>query len=224
MRILVVEDHPKMCEALRKGLTELGYAVDVAQTGFDGEHLAAAEPYDLIVLDRMLPDRDGSEVARGLRRRKVTTPILMLTALSATEDKVSGLDAGADDYLTKPFEFEELAARVRALLRRGTATESVKLRVEDVEMDLATRSVTRSGQLVELTQKEFGLLEFFLRNPGRVLTRTVIAEKVWDMNFTPESNVIDVFVSQLRRKLDRGSGPPLIHTVVGSGYRFGPEA
>lgn len=223
MRILVIEDNPKMAEALRRGLCELGYAVDTAGTGFDGEHLVTETSYDLILLDVMLPDRDGNDVARALRRRGVATPILMLTALSATAEKVAGLDAGADDYLTKPFEFDELAARVRALLRRGEATESSKLRVGDVEMDLQTRAVMRGERRVELTAREFALLELFLRNPGRVLSRTLIGEKVWDMNFQPESNVIDVYVSQLRRKLGNGEDPPLIQTVVGAGYRFGKE-
>jgi DNA-binding response OmpR family regulator len=220
MRILVVEDNPKMLEALRRGLSEMGHAVDTALTGFDGEHLAAIEPYDLVVLDVMLPDRDGKDVARALRRRKITTPILMLSALSATEDKVAGLDSGADDYLAKPFEFEELGARVRALLRRGDATEAARLEVLDVEMDLRTRNVTRAGKSIVLTPKEYALLELFLRNPGRVLERVVIGEKVWDMNFVPESNVIDVYVSQLRRKLDIDGAQPIIETVVGVGYRF----
>ena len=224
MRILVIEDNPKMSAALQRGLQELGYAVDTALTGFAGEDLAAATPYDLIVLDVMLPDRDGMDVARNLRRRAVATPILMLTALSGTSEKVSGLDAGADDYLTKPFEFEELAARVRALLRRGTAGESVRLAYADVEMDLLRRTVARAGRPVELTAKEFALLELLVRNPERVLTRTLIGEKVWDMSFEPDSNVIDVYISQLRRKLDRPFDKPLIHTVIGAGYRFSSEA
>ena len=221
MRILVIEDNPKMSAAIRRGLEELGYAVDVALTGFDGEDLAASTPYDLIILDVMLPDHDGMDVARNLRRRDVATPILMLTALSGTDEKVSGLDAGADDYVTKPFEFEELAARVRALVRRGTATDSVTLRYGAVEMDLLKRSVTREGRPVSLTAKEFALLELLVRNAERVVTRTLIGEKVWDMNFEPESNVIDVYISQLRRKLDRPFDEALIHTVVGAGYRFG---
>lgn len=221
MRILVVEDNPKMNAVLKRGLEELGYAVDTALTGFDGEDLAAANPYDAIVLDVMLPDRDGMDVARSLRRRKIATPILMLTALSGTSEKVSGLDAGADDYLTKPFEFDELAARLRALLRRGTASDAVNLEYADVELDLLKRAATRAGQRLDLTAKEFALLEFLVRNPDRVLTRTLIGEKVWDMNFEPESNVIDVYISQLRRKLDRPFDTTLIHTVVGSGYRFG---
>lgn len=221
MRILIIEDNPALAQAVTKGLQELGYAVDTALTGFEGEDLAATEPYDLILLDVMLPDRDGTDVARGLRRRGIATPILMLTALSATTDKVAGLDAGADDYLTKPFEFDELAARVRALLRRGEPSDAVTIEVGDVHMDLLKRRVTRAGRAIDLTAKEFALLEFLLRNPDRVLTRTLIAEKVWDLNFEPGSNVIDVYVSQLRRKLERDDLPKLIHTVIGSGYRFG---
>ena len=221
MRILVIEDNPKMNAAIQRGLQELGYAVDASLTGFEGEDLASGGEYDLIVLDVMLPDRDGMDVARSLRRRKVATPILMLTALSGTDEEISGLDAGADDYLTKPFEFDVLAARVRALLRRGEGTESSRLAVADVEMDLLKREVSREGKPIRLTAKEFALLEFLMRNPDRVLTRTVIGEKVWDMNFEAESNVIDVYISQLRRKLDRSFDTPLIHTVTGAGYRFG---
>jgi DNA-binding response OmpR family regulator len=169
----------------------------------------------------LLPDRDGVEVCRNLRRRGVRTPILILTALSGTREKVTGLDAGADDYLAKPFEFEELVARVRALLRRGQATESRTLRYEDLELDLAKRSATRAGIKIKLSPKEFSLLEFLMRNPNRVLPRMTIVEKVWDMNYEPSSNVIDVYISALRKKIDRDHPQPLIHTVVASGYRFG---
>ena len=223
MRILVIEDNPKIAAAVQRGLEEEGYAVDVVLTGFEGEDMAADGTYDLIVLDVMLPDRDGTDVARNLRRRDVATPILMLTALSGTTEKVAGLDAGADDYLVKPFEFEELTARVRALLRRGTAQESVVLRYADVEVDLVKRHVRRQDTQIDLTAREFSLLEFLMRNPEKVLTRTVIGEKVWDMNFESESNVIDVYISQLRRKIDRRFDPPLIHTVIGAGYRFSTE-
>lgn len=224
MRILVIEDHPKMSAALKRGLEELGYSVDTSLSGFDGEDLAATVPYDLILLDVMLPDRDGMDVARGLRRRGIATPILMLTALSGTSEKVAGLDSGADDYLTKPFDFEELAARVRALLRRGTASESTVLEVAGVRMDLLAREVRREGVPIDLTAKEFALLELLLRNPDKVLTRTLIGEKVWDMSFEPESNVIDVYISQLRRKIDRPFEHALIETVVGAGYRLLSEA
>jgi heavy metal response regulator len=216
--LLVVEDNPKMAGFIRQGFTEQGYAVDVADNGYDGEDLAAVEPYDLIILDVMLPDQDGTQVAENLRRRGVKTPILMLTALSTTADKVAGLDSGADDYLTKPFEFAELLARVRALLRRGQAEGTTTLQYEDIQMDLASRMVTRAGERVKLTAKEFALLEYFLRNPDRILTRTAIGEHVWDMNFDPDSNVIDVYVSMLRRKLDKGFDKRLIHTLIGTGY------
>lgn len=221
MRILIVEDNPKLAAALGKGLEEQGWAVLTAANAEQGQKLAG-ETLDLIILDVMLPDRDGVELCRSLRNQGVTTPILMLTALGETRDKVVGLDAGADDYVTKPFEFEELLARVRALLRRPAgAGESAILRYDDLEMDLVKREVKRAGQPIALKHKEFALLEYFLRNPDRVLTRTNIGEHVWDINFNPFSNVIDVHVSMLRRKIDKPFGRPLIHTVVGSGYRFG---
>jgi DNA-binding response OmpR family regulator len=220
MRALVVEDNPRMAAAIAQGLKEQGYAVDTVHRGFDGEEAAALNPYDVIILDLMLPDRDGLDVCRVLRRRGIKTPVLILSAISATTDKVSGLNAGADDYLVKPFEFEELIARVRALLRRGQATESAVLRVGDAELDLVKRCVKRAGQVIPLTSKEFALLEYFMRNVDRVLTRTQIGEHVWDMNFDPSSNVIDVYVSALRRKIDKGFESPLIHTIIGTGYMF----
>jgi DNA-binding response OmpR family regulator len=223
MRVLVVEDNPKMAGFIRRGLSEQGYAVDVATRGHDAEEMAFVEPYDVIVLDVMLPDEDGLHVCRNLRRRKIATPILMLTALSATGDKVAGLDAGADDYLPKPFEFEELLARLRALLRRGQAKEASKLKFDDLELDLLSRTVTRAGQQIRLTAKEFALLEYFMRHPNRLLTRTSIGEHVWDMNFDSDSNVIDVYVSVLRRKMDKGFVRRLIHTVIGSGYMLSLE-
>jgi two-component system copper resistance phosphate regulon response regulator CusR len=221
MRILVIEDNPKMAGGIRRGLVEHGYAVDVSHSGYEGEMLAATTPYDVIVLDIMLSDRDGLDVCRSLRRRKVRTPILVLTALSGTREKVAGLDAGADDYLTKPFEFDELVARIRALLRRGQATEAAKLAYADLEVNVTRRSVTRTGVKIDLSNKEFALLEYFVRNPDRVIGRQMIAEKVWDMNYEPSSNVIDVYISSLRRKLDRDFDYPLIHTIIGIGYRFG---
>ncbi|RMH30422.1 MAG: DNA-binding response regulator [Planctomycetota bacterium] len=221
MRVLIIEDNPKMAGAIQKGLRAHGYAADVSHSGYEGEDLASVEPYDLVILDLMLPDRDGVDVCRNLRRRCVDTPILMLTALSGTDDKVAGLDAGADDYLTKPFEFEELLARMRALLRRGEATEGRTLRCDDLELDLYTRSARRGEKEIELSNKEFALLEYLMRNPNRVLSRTQIAEKVWDMNYEPGSNVIDVYVSALRKKLDRGFERELFHTIKGAGYRFG---
>lgn len=221
VKILVIEDNPKMASAIAKGLRDNGFAADVSHTGFEGEDQGASGQYDAIVLDLMLPDRDGVEVCRNLRRRCVKTPILMLTALSSTNDKVSGLDAGADDYMVKPFEFEELLARLRALLRRGEATEGRTLRCDDLELDLYTRTAKRGERAMELSNKEFALLEYLMRHPNRVLSRTQIGEKVWDMNFEPSSNVIDVYVSALRKKIDRGEIRPLIHTVKNAGYRFG---
>ncbi len=221
MRVLIIEDNPKMAGALQKGLREHGYAADVSHSGFEGEDLAAGSEYDLILLDLMLPDRDGVEVCRNLRRRGVATPILMLTALSSTEDKVAGLDSGADDYITKPFELEELLARIRAMLRRGEATEGRTLQCEDLVLDVYARVAKRGEVEVELSNKEFGLLEYLMRNQNRVLSRTQIAEKVWDMNFEPGSNVIDVYISALRKKLDRDFEHELIHTIKGAGYRFG---
>jgi DNA-binding response OmpR family regulator len=197
--------------------------VDTADRGYDAEESAATTPYDAIVLDLMLPDRDGVELCRALRRRGVGTPILMLTALSSTQDKVNGLNAGADDYLPKPFEFDELVARLRALLRRGAATEATVLRFEDLELDLLKRSAKRAGQPIRLTSKEFALLEYFVRNSHRMLSRTQIGEHVWDMNFEAGSNVIDVYVSTLRRKIDKGFSKPLIHTKIGFGYVMSEE-
>ena len=223
MRILVIEDNPKMASLLKKGLTEQGYAVDLAYTGHDGEYMAGGEPYDAVVLDLMLPDEDGLLVCRNLRRRGVHTPILMLTALGRTQDKVAGLDAGADDYLTKPFEFDELVARLRALLRRGQAREASVLTFEDIEADLLKRTVTRGGRKIKLTAKEFALLEYFLRKPNRLLSRTTLGKHVWDMNFEPESNVIDVYVSMLRRRIDKDFEQKLIHTVIGAGYMLSAE-
>lgn len=221
MRVLIIEDNPKMAAAEQKGLTEHGFAVDVSHTGFEGEELAAKENYDVVLLDLMLPDRDGVEVCRNLRRRGIGTPIIMITALSSTDDKVDGLDAGADDYIAKPFEFEELLARIRALLRRGEATESRVLTFDDLELDLYTRIAKRGEDQWELTNKEFALLEYLMRNPNRVLSRAQIGEKVWDMNFEAGSNVIDVYISSLRKKIDRKQETVLVHTVKNAGYRFG---
>lgn len=220
MRVLVIEDNPKMSTAIQKGLREQGFATDVSDTGFEGEDLACSNIYDLIVLDLMLPDRDGIEVCRNMRRRGVKSKVLMLTALSSTDDKVTGLNAGADDYLSKPFEFEELTARLRALLRRDAA-ETRFLRCDDLELDLYSRNAKRGENHIDLSNKEFTLLEYLLRNQNRVLSRTQIGEKVWDLSFEPTSNVVDVYISTLRRKMDRGYPRELIHTVKGAGYRFG---
>lgn len=219
MRILVVEDQKKMSSFLKKGLGEAGHAVDVAETGTAAETLAGENPYDLIILDVMLPEQNGLDTARHLRRDGYGGAILMLTALGGTKDKVHGLDAGADDYLTKPFSFDELLARVRALMRRGgAAQESSSLRFADLEMDLISRKVRRMGKEISLTAKEFALLEYFLRNPNRPLSRTQIAEHVWDVHFDSDSNVIDVYINLLRKKVDHPFGSKLIHTVIGAGY------
>jgi len=221
MRILVVEDQTKMANFLKKGLNEVGYAVDIAETGIAAESFMAQGEYDLVVLDVMLPDQNGIDTARHIRRDGYEGPILMLTALSTTKDKVLGLDAGADDYLTKPYSFDELLARVRALLRRKSSTAtgvSSSLQYSDLEIDLLHRKVKRSGQEVSLTAKEFALLEYLMRNPERPLGRVSIAEHVWDIHFDSESNVIDVYINMLRKKIDAPFSKKLIHTVVGVGY------
>ena len=218
MRILVVEDQKKVGGFIKKGLGEQGYAVDLAETGTAGESLAGESDYDLVILDVMLPDQNGFDTARHLRKDGYGGPILMLSALSGTRDKVSGLDAGADDYLTKPFDLEELSARVRALLRRNQKGVESILRYADLEMNLLTREVKRGEQLVELTAKEFSLLEYFLRNPGRPLSRTSISEHVWDVHFDSSSNVIDVYINMVRKKVDQPFTSKLIHTVIGVGY------
>jgi DNA-binding response OmpR family regulator len=220
MRLLVIEDQRKMAGFIKKGLTETGYSVDLAETGSAGESLARENDYDLIILDVMLPDQSGLDTARHMRQDGYEGPILMLTALSSTRDKVNGLDAGADDYLTKPFAFDELSARVRALLRRqSSGAQTSKLAFADLEMDLVSRKVTRAGSMITLTPKEFSLLEYFLRNPGRPLSRTTISEHVWDVHFDSDSNVVDVYVNMLRKKVDAPFGSnKLIHTVVGVGY------
>ena len=218
MRILLVEDDRKVASFIRKGLTEEGYAVDVSYDGETGLLMGLDRLHDVIVLDVMLPQKPGFQVLRELRQAKVATPVLLLTARDAVEDKVQGLDAGADDYLTKPFAFAELLARVRALLRRGKAGQTPVLQVADLTLDPAARTVKRRDVAIPLTNREFALLEYFLRNVGRVLTRTMIAEHVWDYSFDAGTNVIDVYVNYLRKKVDAGREPKLIHTVRGVGY------
>jgi two-component system copper resistance phosphate regulon response regulator CusR len=220
MRILVVEDEQRLAEYLKKGLTEGGYVVDVAHDGIDGKHLAVEGEYDLVILDVMLPGIDGFGVLKALRSTK-DTPVLMLTARDKVEDRVQGLKGGADDYLVKPFAFSELLARVEALLRRGAAKSAqpvTTLRLADLEVDLARRKAARAGQRLDLTPKEFTLLTLLLRRHGEVLSRTVLAEQVWDMNFDSETNVVDVAVRRLRSKLDEPFDRPLLHTVRGMGY------
>jgi two-component system, OmpR family, copper resistance phosphate regulon response regulator CusR len=220
MRVLIIEDNHRLAQSLKLNLEEHGYCVELAATADEGDEKAVVEHYDVIILDAILPDRDGFDLCRGLRRQKVATPILMVTVLTSTADKVRGLDAGADDYLTKPVQIEELLARLRSLLRRAQATEGAKLRAGDLVMDLHERRVTHGGAAIKLSAKEFALLEYMMRNQRRLLTRTMISECVWDMTYEASSNVIDVYVSALRRKIDRGTGRPYIETVIGSGYRF----
>ena len=218
MRILIVEDQPKMASFIKKGLVAQGYMVDTSETGMGAEGMTAETDYDLIVLDVNLPDQNGKDTARHLRRDGFRKPILMLTALSTTKDKIHGLDSGADDYLTKPFEFEELLARIRALLRRNYGSENSKLRFGDIQLDLVQRSVMRAQTEVSLTAKEFSLLEYFMRNPGRPITRIEISEHVWDVNFDTNTNIIDVYINMLRKKIDTPFDKKMIHTMVGFGY------
>src|SRR6058998_397286 len=219
MRILVVEDDRKVASFIRQGLGEEGHAVEIAKDGAEALDLVLADPeYDLLVLDVMLPRRDGFAVLKTLRERKVRAPVLMLTARDSVTNKVIGLDLGADDYLTKPFAFEEFLARVRALLRRGTGQRAPVLKLADLTLDPATRTVTRDGRRITLTTREYALLEYFLRNVGRVLTRPMIAQHVWGLDFDPESNIIDVYVGYLRRKIDGEGEHRLLHTMRGAGY------
>jgi len=218
MRILLVEDDAVIASSLSKGLREEAYAVDVATDGDAAVSQAAINPYDAIVLDVMLPKRDGFAVCRELRQRGLTTPVLMLTARDAVRDRITGLDTGADDYLTKPFEFGELLARLRALLRRGPALAPAVLRVADLELDTRAQRATRAGREVALTTREYALLEFLARNAGRVVGRAEISDHVWDDNYDPVSNLIESYINRLRRKLDAPGLPPLIHTRRGAGY------
>ncbi|MBM2846404.1 MAG: DNA-binding response regulator [Bacteroidetes bacterium] len=218
MRILLVEDEKKVASFIQQGLEEENYSVDVAHDGEKGLSMAESEQYDLLILDVMLPKKNGLELIKDFRARKGTTPALMLTAKSATDDKVAGLDSGADDYLTKPFAFAELLARVRSLLRRGAKEKSTVLAMADLELDTVTHKAKRAGRLIELTAKEYALLEYFLRNRERVLSRTLISEHIWDYNFDTGTNIIDVYVNHLRNKIDSGAEKKLIHTVRGVGY------
>jgi two-component system OmpR family response regulator len=221
--VLVVEDEVKMAGLLKRGLEEEGYAVDVARDGSEALWLGTENPYDAMILDVRLPDLDGFEVCRRLRSDGRWAPVLMLTARDAVPDRVAGLDAGADDYLTKPFSFTELFARLRALLRRGAAERPAVLWAGDLALDPATRKVTRGNSPIELTAKEFALLEYLMRHPGEALTRTRIIEHVWDFAYDGDSNVVDVYVRYLREKIDRPFGRDSIETVRGTGYRLREE-
>jgi DNA-binding response OmpR family regulator len=222
MRILLVEDNRRLSESLRATLAEDGYAVDVAYDGMEGEEMAGFTPYDVIVLDVMLPKRNGVEVCRSLRNLRVSTPILMLTARDGLEDRVLGLDSGADDYLVKPFEIAELRARLRALLRRQSPSKSGDLILDDLRLDPATHDAWRAGKPLDLTAKEFSLLEFLLRNANRLVTREMVVEHLWDYGQVMASNVVDVHIRRLRRKVDDPYERKLIETVRGAGYRLRP--
>jgi DNA-binding response OmpR family regulator len=220
MRILIIEDDKKIAAGIQKGLISEGYAVDLSRDGAQGEALAKINDYDVIILDILLPKQDGWETCSHLRKYKVLTPILMLTALDDVSDKIKGLDAGADDYLSKPFHFEELLARIRALIRRRSEIRTSIMELFGVKLNLNTHLAFREGKEIKLSAKEFGLLELFMMNPDKILSREKISEHLWDMNFDPKSNVIESFVKFLRRKIDKDFGKPLIHTVRGVGYIF----
>ncbi|MDR3431643.1 MAG: heavy metal response regulator transcription factor [Rouxiella aceris] len=223
MRVLVIEDEPKAGEYLRSGLTEAGYVVDVASNGADGVHLAEEFVYDLILLDVMMPEMDGWEVMKRLDKQ-VKTPVLFLTAKGTLEERLKGLELGADDYLVKPFSFAELLARIRVALRRGAQVKQEEiLELADLQIDIPKRRVIRAGNRISLTNKEFNLLQLFMLHPGQVLSRSVIASRVWDMNFDSDTNVVDVAVRRLRQKIDDPFANKLIHTVHGVGYRCEDE-
>lgn len=223
VRLLIVEDEPKTAAYLRKGFSESGFVVDTAEHGDDGQHLALTGHYDLVVLDVMVPHRDGWCILEKIRQSGQTTPVLMLTARDSVPDRVKGLELGADDYLIKPFAFSELLARVRCLLRRSPGRQPEQIQVADLTLNLVRMRAERAGRRLELTPKEFALLSLMARRQGEVLTRTLIAEQVWDVHFDSDSNVVDVAVRRLRRKVDEPFDRPLIHTVRGSGYVFEPR-
>ncbi|MFN0044242.1 MAG: response regulator transcription factor [Alphaproteobacteria bacterium] len=220
MRILVIEDDAETAAYLKKGLKESGYTVDWSKDGRDGLFMATSEKYDLLVVDRMLPGADGLSIVKLLREEGIKTPVLVLSALGQVDDRVRGLKAGADDYLAKPYAFSELSARIEALLRRGSgqAAADTKLRVADLELDLLARAASRAGKAIDLKPREFRLLEYLMRHAGQVVTRTMLLEGVWDYHFDPQTNVIDVHVSRLRQKIDKGFASPLLQTVRGAGY------
>ncbi|WP_420152448.1 response regulator [Siphonobacter sp.] len=221
MKLLIIEDEPKTVQSIRQGLEENGFEVDIAYDGLIGKHLAKRNPYDLIVSDIIMPGLNGVELTRELRSEGVETPVLLLTALGGIDEKLMGFDAGADDYLVKPFEFAELLARIRVLTRRWNGSMPIAsniLRYTDLEMNLDSKTVTRGEKKIELTAREFALLEFMLRNQGKVLSKAEIAEKVWDVNFDTGTNVIEVYINLLRKKVDKDFTTRLIHTQYGMGY------
>lgn len=224
MRILVIEDDNDTAAYLVKGLKETGYTVDRAADGREGLFLATSEKYDAMIVDRMLPGMEGLAIVQSLRAQGNATPVLILSALGQVDDRVRGLQAGGDDYLTKPYAFSELLARLQALLRRRQAEPAeTTLKVGDLELDLLSRTAKRAGKPIDLLPREFRLLEFLMRHAGEVVTRTMLLERVWDYHFDPQTNVIDVHVSRLRQKIDKGFSPALLHTVRGAGYRLHPE-
>jgi two-component system OmpR family response regulator len=219
MKLLVIEDDREAAAYIAKGLSESGYVIDHAPEGRGGLFMATSGAYDALIVDRMLPGMDGLAVVAALRSAEIRTPVLILSALGAVDDRVKGLRAGGDDYLVKPFAFAELLARIEALLRRGgSATTTTRLKLADLELDLLARTVTRGGRELELLPREFRLLEFLMRHAGQVVSRSMLLEKVWDYHFDPQTNVIDVHVSRLRQKIDKGYAKPLLHTVRGAGY------
>ena len=220
MRILVVDDDRRLCSVIKRGLLEETYAVDVAYDGEEGEYMGEVNPYDLIILDIMMPKKDGIEMCKELRSKRINTPILMLTAKDAVDDRVRGLDAGADDYMVKPFSFNELLARVRALLRREAITKSPEIKLGDLVLNTLTRGVRRGDRTIELTTKEYVILEYFMRHPNVVVTRTMLEEHAWDYDFDSMSNLIDVYIRRLRRKLDDNENESVLQTVRGAGYRL----
>ncbi len=226
MKFLLVEDNPQVAQFVRKGLTESGHVVDHADNGRDGLFLATTEKYDAIILDRMLPGGiDGLGIIEALRRTGNATPILILSALADVDERIRGLKAGGDDYLTKPFAYGELEARLLALTRRAlTSTAETQLQVADLSLNMLSRKVTRAGQAIALKPREYKLLEYLMRHAGQVVTRTMLLENVWDYHFDPQTNVIDVHISNLRQKIDAGFAQTLLHTVRGAGYRLGPQA
>jgi len=221
MKLLVIEDDRAAAAYIAKGLAESGYVVDQAFEGRDGLFMASSGKYDALIVDRMLPNMDGLSLISALRAAEVRTPVLILSALGAVDDRVKGLRAGGDDYLVKPFAFAELLARIEALLRRGPSVQATtKLKVGELELDLLARTVSRQGRAIDLLPREFSLLEFLMRHAGQVVTRTMLLESVWDYHFDPQTNVIDVHISRLRHKLDKGFAHPMLQTVRGAGYRL----
>lgn len=224
MRILVIEDERRLANIIKKGLTEEGFAVDVAYDGQEGQYLAESESYDLIILDVMLPKVDGITICKELRSKNIKIPVIMLTAKSTVEDKIAGLDSGADDYITKPFSFLELRSRIHALIRRSKQEPSPTLTIADLVLDPIKHKVTRAGAEIVLTPKEFSVLEILLRHNDEMVTRTMIIEHAWDYNFDSMSNVVDVFIAAIRRKVDKGAKVKLIHTLHGVGYKISENA